>query len=57
MLASVIANVNRSKKQRPYTAEQFLPKWQASRQTENGELDPEQLLRTVRRLHKAMGGG
>jgi len=57
MLASVIANVNRSKKQRPYTAEQFLPKWQAKRETEGGELDPEQLLRTVRRLHKAMGGG
>jgi hypothetical protein len=57
MLASVIANVNRSKKQRPYTAEQFLPKWQAKQESESGELDPEQLLRTVKRLHKAMGGG
>jgi hypothetical protein len=57
MLASVVANVNRDRKQRPYPAEQFLPKWQAKQETGNGETDPEQLLRTVKRLHKAMGGG
>jgi len=56
MLCSVIANVNRSKKQRPYPAEQFLPKWQV-RSAQPDEADPEQLLRTVKKLHKAMGGG
>lgn len=57
MLASVIANVNRGKGQRPYKAEQFKPKWErraAVQQT--GEMDPEQMLRTVKRIHKAMGG-
>lgn len=56
MLQSVVANVQRSSKQRPYKVEEFLPKWQAKRETRE-EADPEQLLRTVRRLHKAMGGG
>jgi hypothetical protein len=56
MLTSVIANVNRSKKQRPYTADQFLPKWQAQRTRQGEASDPESMLRTVKRLHKAMGG-
>jgi hypothetical protein len=57
MLASVIANVNRSKKQRPYPAEQFMPKWQVRAAQQSDPSDPESMLRTVKRLHKAMGGG
>lgn len=57
MLASVVANVQRGRKQRPYSADQFLPKWQARQSAGGNELDPEQMLRTVKRLHKAMGGG
>ena len=56
MLASVIANVNRSKKQRPYTAEQFMPKWERRRQVNTGEMSGEDMLRAVKRIHKAMGG-
>lgn len=29
ILASVLANVNRSEKQAPYSPEQFMPKWDA----------------------------
>lgn len=55
MLASVIANVNRSKKQRPYQAEQFLPTWER-RQVKTGPMSGEDMLRAVKRIHKAMGG-
>jgi hypothetical protein len=59
MLMSTIANVNRGKAQRPYRADEFLPKWQAVRaaQGQGEAAGAEQMLRTVRRLHKAMGGG
>lgn len=56
MLSSVIANVNRSKKQRPFQAEQFMPKWER-RQTVKKTMDGEDMLRAVKRIHKAMGGG
>lgn len=58
MLGSVIANVNRSKKQRPYKAEQFMPKWERHRVAQQGEaMNGEDMLRAVKRIHKAMGGG
>lgn len=57
MLSSVIANVNRSKKQRPFTAEQFMPKWERRRTVKSGAMDGEDMLRAVKRIHKAMGGG
>lgn len=56
MLASVIANVNRSKKQRPYQAEQFMPKWERRQTVRTGEMSGEDMLRAVKRIHKAMGG-
>lgn len=57
MLQATIANVNRDKKVRPYKAEQFIPKWERRQQVEgNGEMSPEEMLRAVKRIHKAMGG-
>jgi hypothetical protein len=56
MLASVIANVNRGKGQRPYQAEQFMPKWERRRTVKNEAMSSEDMLRAVKRAHKAMGG-
>ena len=57
MLQATIANVNREKKIRPYTAEQFLPKWERRKMSDgNGEMSPEDMLRAVKRIHKAIGG-
>ena len=57
MLASVIANVNRTKSQRPYRAEQFIPKWDRDAPPERTpEMDGRDMLRAVKRAHKAMGG-
>lgn len=56
MLASVIANVNRSKRQRPYQAEQFMPKWERRAPVPQGEMSGDDMLRAVKRIHKAMGG-
>jgi len=52
-LMSVIANVNRGKSQRPYRAEQFMPKWDpgAPEQKRPG-MDGEQMLRAVKRMHR-----
>lgn len=55
MLASVIANVNRGKGQRPYKGEQFMPKWEKRAPVQDG-MDGESMLRAVKRIHKAMGG-
>ena len=57
MLQATIANVNRNKRQQPYKAEQFLPKWERRQQVDgNGEMSPEDMLRAVKHIHKAMGG-
>lgn len=57
MLQATIANVNRDKRQRPFKAEQFVPKWERRRQVDgNGEMSPEDMLRAVKRINKAMGG-
>ena len=57
MLQATVANVNRSKKQRPFKAEQFVPKWERRRPVDgNGEMSGEDMLRAVKRIHKAMGG-
>jgi len=57
MLQATIANVNREKRQRPFKAEQFVPKWERRQQVDgNGEMSPEDMLRAVKRIHKAMGG-
>lgn len=56
MLQATIANVNRGKSQRPYQAEQFVPKWERRRMDGNEAMSPEDMLRAVKRIHKAMGG-
>jgi len=57
MLAAVIANVNRTKRQKPYQAEQFIPKWDRDAPPERpAEMSGEDMLRAVKRAHKALGG-
>lgn len=57
MLASVVANAQRSKKGRPYKPEQFIPKWDPKATTDRRpEMTGEEMLRAVRRANKAMGG-
>lgn len=57
MLASVIANVNRAKRTKPYRAEQFIPKWDADARPERRpEMSGEDMLRAVRRYNRRMGG-
>lgn len=54
-LMSVIANAQRSKSQRPYRPDQFIPKWDPKApEARRPEMDGEQLLRTVKRLHRGM---
>lgn len=54
MLQATIANVNRGKGQRPYTGEQFTPKWGVMKPT--GPMTGEDMLRAVKKANKAMGG-
>lgn len=57
MLASVIANSNRSKSSKPYRADQFIPKWDKNAPAERRpEMSPEEMIRAVKRANKAMGG-
>jgi hypothetical protein len=54
MLQALTANVNRSKGQRPFKLDEFMPKWGRARQA--GPMTPEDMLRAVKRANKAMGG-
>jgi hypothetical protein len=57
MLASVIANSNRTKRSKPYKADQFIPKWDVNaRPEQRPEMSPDEMLRAVKRAHKMMGG-
>lgn len=57
MLASVIANSNRTKASKPYKAEQFIPKWDPNAYPERRpEMSGEDMLRAVKRINKTMGG-
>jgi hypothetical protein len=57
MLASIIANSNRAKRAKPYTAEQFIPKWDAGARPERKpEMNGEEMLRAVKRYNRTMGG-
>lgn len=57
MLASVVANAQRSKRGRPYKPEQFIPKWDPKAAADRRpEMTGEEMLRAVRRANKAMGG-
>jgi hypothetical protein len=56
-LCSVIANANRSKRQKPFTPKQFMPKWDPKALPEQRqEMTGEEMLRAVRRANKALGG-
>lgn len=57
MLASVIANANRTKSTKPYRADQFIPKWDAGAHPERRpEMTGEDMLRAVKRINKRLGG-
>lgn len=56
-LMSVLANVNRSKRTRPYTTEQFMPKWDGSAPPERkAEMSGEEILRAVKGYQRTMAG-
>lgn len=55
MLQATIANVNRSRKVRPYKAEQFMPKWEVAEP--RGPMSGEDMLAAVKRYNRNMGGG
>lgn len=58
MLASVIANGNRGKNQRPFPAEQFIPKWDpdAPKQVKPQQ-SGEDMLKAAKTITKQSGGG
>jgi hypothetical protein len=57
LLQVTIANVNRSKKSRPYKIDQFMPKWDPKPLPERRpEMSPEDMLRAAKRINRAMGG-
>jgi hypothetical protein len=54
-LASVIANAQRAKSQRPYRPDQFMRKWDPDAPPpRNPEMDGEEMLRAVKKLHRGM---
>jgi hypothetical protein len=54
-LQALTANVNRGKKTQAFKAEQFVPKWGRAKQA--GPMTGEDMLRTVKRINRGMGGG
>jgi hypothetical protein len=56
MLQATLANVNRAKSVKPYTAEQFMPKWGVAKRQAAGPMDPYELLRAVKKANRALGG-
>jgi len=56
MLQALLANVNRGKKQRPYEAKQFMPKWGRARERAEGPMDGYQLLSKIKKINRQMGG-
>lgn len=61
MLASVVANVNRGKAQKPYRQEEFLPPWAqedaARARRDAPAMTGEDMLRAVKSAHGAITGG
>lgn len=60
-LQATLANANRRKGQKPYRPEQFAPHWADVKRWPWSTKDPgpqtgEDILRTVKSAHKAMGG-
>jgi len=57
MLAAVIANSNRSKRAKPYRAEQFIPRWDSDARPERRpEMTGQEMLKAVKKINKAIGG-
>jgi hypothetical protein len=54
MLQATIANVNRGRTQRPYKADDFMPRWGVGKPA--GPMTGEDMLRAVKRVNKTMGG-
>jgi hypothetical protein len=54
-LMAVIANGNRGRGQRAYTASDFMPKWETKAGAQ--EMDGDAMLRAIKGINKAMGGG
>lgn len=54
MLQATLANLQRSKKQRPYKAEQFKPVWGVAKP--DGPMSGEDMLAAVKRYNRNMGG-
>jgi hypothetical protein len=54
MLQATIANVNRSKRARPFKAEQFVPEWGVA--TKSGPMSGDDMLAAVKRINAGMGG-
>lgn len=57
MLQATIANGNRGKRQKPFEASQFLPRWGRGKERREGPLDGHALLDKIRKINGKMGGG
>jgi hypothetical protein len=55
-LQSTIANSNRGKRQKPFEAKQFLPRWGRAKEQTEGPLDGHALLAKVKSINRKMGG-
>jgi len=55
MLQATLANVNRSKRQRPYKPDQFKAEWGVVKP--QGPMSGEDMLAAVKRINAGMGGG
>lgn len=57
MLQATLANINKGKRQKAYTADQFLPQWGRAKERKTGPLDGHELLDKIKKINKQMGGG
>lgn len=54
---AVLANVNRRKGAKPYTADQFIPRWDREAPPERKpEMSGDEMLRAVKSINKRLGG-
>lgn len=54
---ALLANVNRAKRIRPYTAQQFMPKWDPEAPPERRpEMSGEEMLQAVKGYQRTMSG-
>lgn len=62
-LQATVANASRDRRTRPYKAVNFAPPWSdttqwpwADRDSGSGEMTGEEMLKTVKSMHRSMGG-